>query len=456
MTKCSLPEQISQCGITLDICRQRLTKEEWFDRLLPYALGRGLLASHAAMMRGDIVNISEHRAALHSLLRATASLHVAFLEVKAERERMLKFAEEIRSGERCGCRNHRIKDIINIGIGGSETGIHTVWHALRPTLPEIKVHFLSTVDGVLLDRIVAECDPYSTLVIVSSKSFTTLETQVNAEAVDRWLRDAGICGTDRAKHIVAVSANSKVAQMMCLPEKNVFRLWDWVGGRFSVWGAIGLPLMIAIGRQAFTEFLGGAEEMDRHSLTDDLSQNLPAILALLAYRNSVLKGIKSQCILPYDERLRYMVPWVQQLEMESLGKLPPVANRPTGSLVWGGVGNEGQHSFYQWLREGTDSTAIDLIWSVVPGHRHGQHHRALIGNAKAQADALVIRDNEIYTNVLTTLTLDAITPHNLGSLMAMYEHKTTMLGTLLGINAFDQPGVETGKQFCYEILHAFC
>ena len=447
-----VPIRLTKCGITLDISKQKVTEEEWSQWLHTIAEERDLLKAHAAMMEGALINRSENRRALHTLLRAGKSSLPCFPEVKAERERAFRFAEEIRTGMRLGCRQNRITDIINIGIGGSETGVQTVWHALKPLHPDIRLHFLSSVDGILLERVLAECDPHSTLIVVSSKSFTTLETQVNAVAVDQWLLDAGISGSDRAKHLVVVSAKADAAKQMCLPEENQFKLWDWVGGRFSVWGCIGLPLMIALGAQTFREFLYGAEEMDQVSLTEDLSQNAPAVLALVAYRNSVKRRIRSQCVLPYDERLRRFVPWVQQLEMESLGK-PSPDGMPTGQAVWGSNGNEGQHSFYQWLREGTGNTSIDLIWSEMPGHKQAGHYRVLLSNAKAQAEALVMRSKDApFYNLLTTVALDAVTPRRLGALMALYEHKTTMLGTLYGVNPFDQPGVEMGKRLCKEQL----
>lgn len=228
-------------------------------------------------------------------------------------------------------------------------------------------------------------------------------------------------------------------------------MWDWVGGRFSVWGAVGLPLALSLGPEVFLEFLQGAAEMDRHSLTAPLEKNLPAMLAMISYWNACSLEISAHCLLPYDERLRVIVPWLQQLEMESLGKShAPDGNSisgRTGQAVWGANGNEGQHSFYQWLREGTGRSSIDLIWSEMPGHRYAEHYHVLLANARAQAEALIMRDpdNPCF-NAVSTIVIDAVTPRRLGALMAMFEHKTTMLGTLFGINPFDQPGVELGKR----------
>lgn len=448
-------KQFKSCGISVDITRHRLIPPEK-KHLIALGEEKGLLSAHKRMVSGEAVNVSEQRAALHTSLRAFSPEAPKYEEVRTERERMFEFASKVRSGEWKGCRGLPIKSVINIGIGGSAVGPQCVWQALRPVRPDLSLHFLSAVDGVLLERILAECDAQSTLVIVSSKSFTTRKTMVNADAVDQWLLENGIVGTDRAKHVVVVSANPKAAEMFGLPKENLFRFWDWVGGRFSVWGAIGLPVLLGIGEEAFTEFLRGAEEMDRHSVTAPLEANLPALLALLEYRNAVELGIGSLCVLPYDERLNMLVPWLQQLEMESLGKTRhsegEATTQHTGLAVWGGNGDEAQHSFGQWLREGTDNTAIDVIWTEQPGHKFDSQYRCLISNAKAQCEALVTRpDSSDQFNVLTAISLDSLSPRRLGALMALYEHKTTMLGSLFGVNAFDQPGVEYGKTLSRQV-----
>ncbi len=441
---------VTACGIRLDISRQRLTGED-LRRLTEHCRTRGVEEAHRRMMAGEVVNPSENRAALHTSLRAFTSSAPRYDEVLRERKRMLDFARQVREGVWRGCRGDKVTDVINIGIGGSDMGPHAVYHALRPANPAIRLHFLSTVDGVLLERILDVCNPLSTLVVVSSKSFGTRETLVNAAAVEQWLLNHGIVGTDRTRHMVVVSANLDAACQMCLPEENFFKFWDWVGGRFSVWGAVGLPLALALGSEIFEEFLHGASEMDCHSRTAPIDKNLPAILAMLAFWNATQLGIEAHCVLPYDERLRIIVPWLQQLEMESLGKKHTpdglVIPGHTGQAVWGANGNEGQHSFYQWLREGTSRSSIDLIWSEMPGHRYAEHYRVLLANARAQAEALIMRDpdNPCF-NTVTAIVMDAITPRRLGALMAMYEHKTTMLGTLFGVNPFDQPGVELGKR----------
>ena len=439
------------CGLSLDISHQYPLMKALLE-FYSNDIESKMLIEHGQMIRGDIVNKSEIRQALHTLLRSFSSLSPMYKEVSTERERILHFASLIRNGEWCGCCGDQITDVINIGIGGSDMGPRMVYHALKESNLKIRLHCLSTVDGHLLSRILDMCNPFSTLVVVSSKSFKTQETLVNARAVDQWLAEAGITGSKRTHHIVVVSANPSAADVMHLPKANQFNFWDWVGGRFSVWGAVGLPLAIALGREVFLELLHGAEEMDKHSIEAPIEKNLPATLALLAYWNIRKLGIKSHCVLPYDERLRVMVPWLQQLEMESLGKKPQDSDQLTGQLVWGANGNEGQHSFYQWLREGTDKSSIDLILCEKANHRYPEHHRVLLANAKAQAEALVTRPNsEEFYNTLTVITIDELTPRRLGALMAMYEHKTTMLGSLLGVNPFDQPGVELGKKLSLRV-----
>ena len=442
------------CGLRLDIGRQRLTQDD-LARLIRFAGERNLISAHQAMMNGAMVNLSEKRAALHTSLRSTDPGAPHYSEVLEARQRMYRFAEAVRQGIWKGCRGDTITDVINVGIGGSEVGPKAVYHALRPLDPAISVHFLSGVDGVSLDRITTSLDPFRTLVIVSSKSFRTRETLVNAEELNRWLQEAGVPPDLRGRHMVVVSANPRAAEIMGLPGENLFPLWDWVGGRFSVWGAVGLPDMVSLGPVIFDEFLQGAHEMDLHAAEAPLEQNMPALLALIAYWNAARLGIMLQCVLPYDERLRLFVAWEQQLEMESLGKSHsadgiPIVGR-TGQGVWGGHGDESQHSFYQWLREGTGRTSIDLLWCEHPGHKHLEQHRVMVANARAQAEALVARDSSSpYFNGVTTIAIDELTPRRLGSLMAMYEHKVTMLGTLFGINPFDQPGVEYGKQLSRE------
>lgn len=448
---------LSDCGLTLDIGRQRLTESDYLQ-LLDKARECDLLGRQVAMVKGEEVNGSEHRQALHTSLRSENPASPHYEEVRAVREKMASIARAVRSGEWKGATGKTITDVINIGIGGSEMGPHAVYHALREINPAIRLHFLSAVDGTLVDRILGVLNPETTLTVVSSKSFSTRETILNAEIVNDWYAEAGIKTKEqRAQHIFVVSAKESACAEMNLPEENRFPMWSWVGGRFSVWGAIGLPLVIALGPEVFDEFLHGAYEMDQHMVQKGLEDNIPATLALLSYWNSRKHQMVSHCLLPYDERLRLVVAWLQQLEMESLGKSEgadgKVITDRTGQSVWGGFGNEAQHSFYQWLRDGSGRTSIDLVWCEEAGHKHAHHHLVLNANAQAQAEALVTRQtpSDEFFNAVSTIQIKKLTPETLGAFMAMYEHKTTMLATLYELNAFDQPAVEYGKKLCGEL-----
>ena len=449
--------ELSACAMTLNIGRQRLSDSE-YESLLKKARDLKLLAKQREMVDGAFVNTSEKRQALHTSLRSPNPASPHYAEVEQTRERMYTLAEAIRSGQWLGATGEKITDVINVGIGGSEMGPHAVYHALRSVNPSIRLHFLSAVDGVLADRILGTLNPHTTVTVVSSKSFSTRETMLNAELVNRWYQQAGIEGKAmRGQHIFVVSAKDSACEEMNLPEQNRYPIWSWVGGRFSVWGAIGLPLVIALGSEVFKAFLKGANAMDRHMLEAKEEVNLPLTLALLSYWNSTHLQMGSHCLLAYDERLRLIVAWLQQLEMESLGKSMKVngsvAVTRTGLPVWGGFGNEAQHSFYQWLRDGSSRTSIDLVWCEKPGHDHAHHHLVLNANAQAQAQALVTRQtaSEEFFNAVTTIRIRELTAETLGAFMAMYEHKTTMLAALYGLNAFDQPAVEYGKRLCREL-----
>ena len=449
--------ELTACALTLNIGRQRLNGSE-YESLLNKARELKLLDAQRKMVEGEFVNASEKRQALHTSLRSENPSSPHYAEVEETRERMYALADAIRNGKWLGATGEKVTDVINVGIGGSEMGPHAVYHALRCINPAIRLHFLSAVDGVLADRILGTLNPQTTVTVVSSKSFSTRETMLNAELVNCWYQEAGIADkAARGQHIFVVSAKESACEEMNLPEENRFSIWSWVGGRFSVWGAIGLPLVIALGPEVFKAFLKGASDMDRHMLEAKEEANLPLTLALLSYWNSTQLQMGSHCLLPYDERLRLIVAWLQQLEMESLGKSikadGSVAADRTGLPVWGGFGNEAQHSFYQWLRDGSSRTSIDLVWCEKPGHSHAHHHLVMNANAQAQAQALVTRQtpSEEFFNAVSTIQIQELTPETLGAFMAMYEHKTTMLATLYGLNAFDQPAVEYGKRLCREL-----
>ena len=445
---------LSACGIALDFSRQRLDADGLAE-LRRLAVDRDVIGAHRSMAKGEVVNATERRAALHTALRAPVD--EAFgapgsvvQAVHDELDRLRAFAKDVRSGAWKGATGRPIADVINIGIGGSDSGPRLVCDALADVSDGPRIHFLSNVDGHAVARLLPRLDPATTLAIVSSKSLSTRETLLNAQAVQAWLEAAGMRGAALARHMVVVSAKADAAASLGLPASNQFVLWDWVGGRFSVWSAIGLPAMLSIGPERFDEFLAGGHAMDRHSIDAPLEANLPATLALLALWNAMVLQTSSLCLLPYDDRLRCMVTWLQQLEMESLGKSRSLNGEivavPTSPVIWGGVGTDAQHTFFQALRQGTLRTAIDIVVIDRAQHAYPEHHQALVANARAQAEALVTQDPDSRSmNAVSVLQLDALTPATLGSLLALYEHKTTMLATLLGINAFDQPGVELGK-----------
>lgn len=444
------------CGITLDLSRQKISQKD-FSSLLEFLQSRKVIESFNDMRQGKTVNISEQRSALHTSLRDPSPFAPHAKEVKETLERVCKFADNIRNRQWKGITGEPITDVINIGIGGSELGPRTVYNALRKEKNQIKLHFLAPADGIIFDRITEGLNPFKTLVVISSKSFKTLETQANSAEILNWFNKAGIEGKDLSKHVVVVSSKLEAPEQIGIPKSNFFPIWDWVGGRFSVWSAAGLPIAIALGSDVFRRFLAGAHEMDEHASHFPLMDNLPALMAAFAYWNVNKVDVSSFCFLPYDERLRTMVDWLQQLEMESLGKSISTSGKPvvgkTSLPVWGGHGNESQHSFFQWLREGTSRNAIDVCWCKTPGHLQKELNKVLMSNVNAQIEALIMRNaNSMYFNVLSTLTLDNLEPETLGALMALYEHKTTMLGTLLDINPFDQPGVELGKILAKKVI----
>jgi len=444
-----------RCGdLTLDIGRQRIDAAA-LRELRYWGGSREVLAAHRAMVEGQEVNRSERRPALHTALRepATAVLGTpawAHAAVTAERARLDEFARAVRSGAWRGATGKPISDILNIGIGGSDSGPRLVCDALAGSIDGPRPHFAANVDGHVLARLLPRLDPLSTLVVVSSKSFSTRETLLNARTALQWLADFGVRGPDRAQHVITVSARPDAAAVLGVPGAPQFQLWDWVGGRFSLWSAIGLPILLALGPERFDELLAGAHGMDRHALEAPLDSNLPATLALLAWWNAVVVGTTSLCLLPYDERLRHMVTWLQQLAMESLGKSRVTDGRmvdvPTAQPVWGGVGTDAQHTFFQALRQGTLRSAVDIVVVREPEHAYAEHHRVLQANARAQAEALVATDDDSRAlNAVSVIELGRLSPGGFGALLALYEHATTMQATLLGINAFDQPGVELGK-----------
>jgi glucose-6-phosphate isomerase len=442
-----------------------LSKNLW-DRqaealLLDMARACRLEHSRDAMFAGQAVNSTEGRAALHTLLRRPRGLALpgdepfvaqALQEVHATLDAMLAFAEAVRA-------DAQITDIVNIGIGGSDLGPHMAVRALQAwQLPAKRFHFVSNIDGHELAGVLAGLRPESTLFIVASKTFTTLETMANARSALDWFAAQG--GQDVARHFVALTAN--VAKAAEWGMSRTFGFWDWVGGRYSLWSAIGLPIAIAIGAAGFRDFLAGAHAMDEHFRSAPLAHNLPVRLALLDiwYRNFL--GLPSRCIAPYHAWLQRLPAYLQQLEMESNGKRVDSQGRAlpmaTAPVIWGEPGSNGQHAFFQLLHQGPDVQALEIIAVRDSAHGLAGHHQMLLANALAQAQALMqgrasgcghrhFPGNRPSSFVL----LDALTPASLGAYLALQEHRVFCSGSLWGINSFDQWGVELGKQLAQDL-----
>ena len=441
-----------------------------------------------AMYRGDIINTTENRAVLHVALRAPkdAVIELGDRNVVADvhdvLSRMEKFAEAVRNGTFTGEHGDKITDIVNIGIGGSDLGPKMVTLALRPYHDGPRCHFVSNVDSAHIVDTLANLNPATTLIIVASKTFTTAETMTNARVARQWISDA-LGELAVSKHFAAVStALDKVADFG-IDSARVFGFWNWVGGRYSVWSAIGLPVMLAIGGAQFERFLAGAHAMDMHFKDAPLHTNLPMILGMLGFWHRVVCGYSTRAIIPYEERLSRFPAYLQQLDMESNGKhvtldSMPVAT-PTGPIVWGEPGTNGQHAFFQLLHQGTDIIPVEFIMAV-NGHEPNlqRQHSMLVSNCLAQSEALMrgrspeeakammLKNgmDDIAAENLSlhrsfegnrpsiTLVHDKLTPFTLGRLIALYEHRVFVEGALMNINSFDQWGVELGKELANELL----
>ncbi|RTL32974.1 MAG: glucose-6-phosphate isomerase [Burkholderiales bacterium] len=454
--------------------------------LLKLARDCGLEARRDALLRGDPVNHTEGRAVLHTALRAPAGSHAPFnAEVQASLDAMLAFAESVRRGDRGA-----ITDVVHIGIGGSDLGPAMVVQALEAfRAPGLKLHFVSNVDGHDLAPVLRGLDAAHTLFVIASKTFTTQETLANAQAAKAWFLAEG--GTDVARHFVATSSNTAAAAAFGID--TAFGFWDWVGGRYSLWSVIGLPIAIAVGAEHFRALLAGAHAMDQHFATTPLERNLPVLLGLLDvwYRN--FHGFTSRSVAPYHQGLRRLPAYLQQLEMESNGKGVDLDGQPlaigTSPVVWGEAGTNGQHAYFQMLHQGTDVIPVEFIAVKRPHHgatgelaaKLADQHRKLLANCLAQSQALMqgktaaeaatekaptasaTLDRDVLARhrsfpgnrPSTTLVLEALTPSSLGALIALYEHRVFVTGALWGINSFDQWGVELGKALCNQLLPRF-
>jgi glucose-6-phosphate isomerase len=456
-------------GLAADFSKNRIT-DETLKLLVQLAREANVEKRRDAMFAGDIVNPTEGRAVLHTALRATNPNAPFYGKIQAERAKMAAFADKVRSGEWKGYTGKRIRYVVNIGIGGSDLGPKMVVHALHHlATPDVTTHFVSNVDGADLYRVLTEIDPEETLAIIVSKTFTTLETMTNANSLRDWFVEKGCPQNQLAKHFVGVSANPAEVVKFGIAQENVFEMWDWVGGRYSLWSAVGLSIMIAIGPKQFDELLAGANEMDEHFRSAPLDRNLPVLMGMIGiwYRNFFKS--QSYLVAPYSEALHFLPSYLQQLEMESNGKQACLdgsfVTYDTSAVTWGEPGTNGQHAFFQMLHQGPTIVPIDFVAVLTPEHPLVSHHPKLLANCFAQSEALMLgrtreeaekvagpNKPELVPHIMfpgnrptTTLLVDALTARSLGALIALYEHKVLVQGTVWNINSFDQWGVELGK-----------
>jgi glucose-6-phosphate isomerase len=469
------------CGLYLDYSKNRVN-EETLKLLVQLAQETGLEPARDAMFRGDKINITEDRAVLHVALRAPKGevIKVDDVDVVPEVHKVLEamgaFADRIRSGEWKGFTGKKIKNVINVGIGGSDLGPVMAYEALRHYSDRsLTFRFVSNVDGTDFVEAVRDLDPSETLFIISSKTFTTLETMTNAGSAREWIL-SGLGGDLKAvaSHFVAVSTNADKVSTFGIDTANMFGFWDWVGGRYSMDSAIGLSTMIAIGPKNFGDLLAGFHSMDEHFRTAPLEKNLPVLLGLLAVWYNDFFGAQSIAVLPYEQYLKRFPAYLQQLTMESNGKSIRLdgehVTADTGPIYWGEPGTNGQHSFYQLIHQGSRLIPCDFIGFYKALNSLGHHHNYLISNIFAQAEALAfgktpeqvkaegtpdwLNPHRVFkgNRPSNVIMADKLDPRTLGTLVALYEHSVFTQGAIWGINSFDQWGVELGKQLAQHII----
>lgn len=486
------PERFNEFSVSLgdflvDYSKNRITKET-MSLLVELAKETGVEAMRDKMFSGEKINITENRAVLHTALRNRSDRPVfvdgknVMPQIKAVLEKMKTFSEAVRSGEWKGETGKEITDVVNIGIGGSDLGPVMVVEALKHYGKEgLNVRFVSNVDGTHMAETLKTLNPETTLFIVASKTFTTQETLTNAKTARAWLVKA-LGEQAVAKHFVALSTNTEEVKKFGIDPANMFEFWDWVGGRYSLWSAIGLSIAIAVGFENFEELLNGAFEMDEHFRTAPLSENIPVILGLLGVWYHNFFGAEAYAVLPYDQYLHRLPAYLQQADMESNGKGVTKEGKPvcytTGPILFGEPGTNGQHSFYQLIHQGTHLIPCDFIVPAVSLNESGDHHPILLSNVFAQAEALMkgktaaevraelqeqglsaekieaLLNHKIFqgnrpSNVIVVTRFD---PRTLGKLIAMYEHKIFVQGVIWNVNSYDQWGVELGKQLAKKIL----
>ncbi|GJM10781.1 MAG: glucose-6-phosphate isomerase 1 [Lysobacteraceae bacterium] len=452
-------------SLLVDLSRLHLDRQGW-STLLQLADVKNVLAAAKAMFHGAPVNVSEQRPALHTALRgphAGVDLDSAIEQtVQSDLARMLQFAEALREGRHLGTTGKRITDLVSIGIGGSHLGPAMLCQAL-PARGPVRVHFMANIDAHQSEKLLASLLPEQTMFCVTSKSFGTQETLANARRARQWLQQQLGHSIDLAKHMIAISSNADRVAQFGLDSAAMLPMHDWVGGRYSVWSAVGLPVAAVAGSEQFKALLTGARSMDEHFLNADPWQNIPLRMALASHWYRRVVGAHSWGVVPYDDRLSLLPQYLQQLIMESNGKRVTVDGEQvshSAPVIWGGTGTNAQHAFFQCLHQGTDTVPIELIGVAQADHEHDGHHQLLLSNLLGQAAALMQgRDGDADRHIpgnrpAITLLLRKLDAHGLGQLLALYEHRTFVEGVLLGINSFDQFGVELGKQLADRILPA--
>ena len=466
---------------------KNIINKETIDLLIELADEVGLKSAISDYFNGVIINQTENRAVLHTALRAKESAIITIEginvvpEIYDVKQKIKTFTNEVVTGERKGFTGKPFTDIVNIGIGGSDLGPAMVVEALQFYKNHLKVHFVSNVDGDHVNEIINKLNPETTLFVIVSKTFTTQETLTNSETIRKWFLESAT-QEDVAKHFIAVSTNiQKVTEFGINPD-NVFPMWDWVGGRFSLWSAVGLTISLAVGYDNFDELLKGANEMDDHFKTADFDQNMPVVLALLSIWYNNFFGAESEALIPYTQYLQKLAPYLQQGIMESNGKSVGRDGKPvnyqTGTIIWGEPGSNAQHAFFQLMHQGTKLIPADFIGFVNPLFGDNDHHNKLMSNFFAQTEALMhgksmekvqaefdrqglsrekaafLLPFKVFTGnkPTNTILIQKLTPKSLGSLIALYEHKIFVQGVIWNIFSFDQWGVELGKQLANSIL----
>lgn len=475
------PQRTSQMSvqsgeILLDYSKNLVSDETW-QALLELAAQSPLEQHRAAMFSGEKINTTEDRAVLHGALRAeigdqTVASAAAESDqrvslVKQQLADVELVSEKIRNGQWLGSTGKAITDVINIGIGGSDLGPKLACSALQEFAhPDIKLHFISNVDGAEILTTLKKLNPETTLVALASKTFTTHETLLNAKTARNWFAETlGLENAQSSSHFVGLTANRANALAYGIPADQILEFAEWVGGRYSLWSSIGLSIAISIGYEKFLQMLAGAREMDLHFQQASLSENMPVIMALLGIWYSNFLDAQSNAVIPYCERLLLLPSYLQQLDMESNGKSTTLDGQSidyqTGAILWGQTGTNGQHAFFQLLHQGTRMVPIDFVAAAVDNLSNEEHHRVLLGNMLAQASALMCGqeapEGEPYryypgNKPSNVLLLDQLSPKNFGALIALYEHKVFVQGSIWNINSFDQWGVELGKKMANQLL----